>query len=159
MYVKSKKVDQPNFLASAKFQNFTQQVDDTGVTANSEGKKIVPAGSVYKNANGVAIGLLFNDADVTNGPQPVAVMYQGIVYGARLPKAVSDEDKAKMPGIIFKDDYDSREEEVSYVATTDTKYQAGTTYYSKTNDVYKKLVAGTDYTVGDNITGTIYVAE
>ena len=48
MYVKSKKVDQPNFLASAKFQNFTQQVDDTGVTANSEGKKIVPAGSVYK---------------------------------------------------------------------------------------------------------------
>ena len=60
-----------------------------------------------------------------------------------------------MKGILFKDEYE--DQDFTYVATTDTKYQAGTTYYSKTNDVYKKLVAGTDYTVGDNISGTVYV--
>lgn len=110
MYVKSNKVQDPQFLASAKFQNFTRQIDDTGVTANSEGKKIVKAGTVYKNENGVAIGLVFANVDVTNGPQPGAVMYEGWVYGARLPEVVTDADKATMPGIHFKDDYEAQEE-------------------------------------------------
>lgn len=100
MYVTSKKVDQPQFLKSSKFQNFTKQIDDTGVSANEEGKKIVPAGTVYKE-NGVAIGLTFHDADVTYGPQPVAVMVEGYVITDRLPAVVEEADKAKMTGIKF----------------------------------------------------------
>lgn len=155
MYVEKQSVQEVNFLASAKFQNFTRQISDEGVTADAKGKKIVPAGTVYRNENGVAIGLVFADVDVTYGPQPGAVMYQGIVLGNRLPETVSEKDKETMKGILFKDEYE--DQDFTYVATTDTKYQAGTTYYSKTNDVYKKLVAGTDYTVGDNISGTVYV--
>ena len=109
MYVKQKTVNEVNFLASSKFQNFTRMVSDTGVTANAEGKKIVPAGTVFRNENGVAIGLLFHDVDVTNGPHEAAVMYQGIVIGARLPAEVSAADKATMTGIMFKDDYESQE--------------------------------------------------
>ena len=108
MFVKINKVEEPQFLASAKFQNFTYQIDDTGVEANSEGKKIVPAGTVYKNSNEVAIGLTFHDVDVTNGPQPVAVMVKGIVYNSRLPKKVEDGDKKTMTGIMFKDDYEAQ---------------------------------------------------
>lgn len=155
MYVKQNKVNEVNFLASSKFQNFSRMVSDEDVEVNERGHKIIPAGTVYRNENGVAIGLLFHDVDVTNGPHECAVMYQGIVYGARLPKTVSDADKATMKGIIFKDDYENQD--FNYVATTDTKYQAGTTYYSKTGDKYKKLVAGTDYTVGSDISGTVYV--
>lgn len=109
MYVKQNSVNEVNFLASSKFQNFTRMVSDTGVTADANGRKIVPAGTVYKNENGVAIGLLFHDVDVTNGPHEAAVMYQGIVLGARLPAEVSEADKATMKGIMFKDDYEDQE--------------------------------------------------
>ena len=100
MYVTSKKVDQPQFLKSAKFQNFTKQINDTGVSANEEGKKIVPAGTVYKE-NEKAIGLTFHDVDVTYGPQPVAVMVEGYVIEERLPKTVEQADKTTMTGIKF----------------------------------------------------------
>ena len=40
MYVKKESVNEVNFLASAKFQNFTYQVDDTGIQADENGKKI-----------------------------------------------------------------------------------------------------------------------
>lgn len=111
MYVKQKKVNEVNFLASSKFQNFTRMVSDEGVESNEDGRKIVPAGTVYKNENGVAIGLLFHDVDVTNGPHEAAVMYQGIVLGARLPETVSTADKATMKGIMFKDEYENQEAE------------------------------------------------
>lgn len=106
MYVKSNKIDDVNFLASSKFQNFTRLVSDESVEANERGRKIVPAGTVYKNENGVAIGLLFHDVDVTNGPHEAAVMYEGWVLASRLPETISDADKATMPGIKFKDEYE-----------------------------------------------------
>lgn len=101
MYVKKENVKEVNFLASAKFQNFTYQVDDTGIEADEKGKKIVRAGTVYKK-DGKAIGLVFADVDVTNGPQPAAVMVEGYVLEARLPEEVSAEDKATMPEIKFR---------------------------------------------------------
>ncbi len=101
MYVSKESVQEKNFLASAKFQNFTYQVDDTGVSANEEGKKIVQAGTVYKK-DGKAIGLIFADVDVTHGPQPAAVMVEGYVLEARLPAEISAEDKAAMPEIKFR---------------------------------------------------------
>lgn len=101
MYVKKESVNEVNFLASAKFQNFTYQVDDTGIEADENGRKIVQAGTVYKE-NEKAIGLVFADVDVTNGPQPVAVMVEGYVIESRLPKAVESSDKATMTGIKFR---------------------------------------------------------
>ncbi len=108
MYIKQNSVSEVNFLASSKFQNFTRMVKSEGVVADKNGRKIVPAGTVYKNENDVAIGLLFHDVDVTEGDHEAAVMYQGIVYNARLPKKVTDEEKKTMPGILFKDDYDAQ---------------------------------------------------
>jgi len=43
-----------------------------------------------------------------------------------------------------------------YILATSTKYKDGTKYYSKSGDTYTLLIEGTDYSVGDNITGTIY---
>jgi len=102
MYVKRRKIDDINFLASSRYQNFTYQVDDTGVEANENGRKIIPAGTVFKK-DGKAIGLTFHDADVTEGPQPVAVMVEGWVVENRLPAAISEEDKASMPNIKYRE--------------------------------------------------------
>ena len=43
-----------------------------------------------------------------------------------------------------------------YTQTTDLTYQANTDYYELDDDEYVLLIQGTDYQVGDNITGTIY---
>ena len=101
MYVRKESVKEKNFLASAKFQNFTYEVDDTGITADENGKKIVEAGTVYKK-DGKAIGLIFADVDVTHGPQAGTVMVEGYVLEARLPAEVSEADKATMTGIKFR---------------------------------------------------------
>ena len=43
-----------------------------------------------------------------------------------------------------------------YLLATTTKYQNGIKYYSKSGNTYTLLVAGTDYTIGSTITGTVY---
>ena len=43
-----------------------------------------------------------------------------------------------------------------YSLTDDTTYQSGTNYYSLDGDEYVLLIPGTDYTIGDTITGSVY---
>lgn len=45
-----------------------------------------------------------------------------------------------------------------YILATTTTYQKNTKYYTKSGNTYTLLVEGTDYTVGDTITGTKYQA-
>ncbi|RKD22556.1 hypothetical protein BEP19_09855 [Ammoniphilus oxalaticus] len=96
------KVEQINFLASAKFINFTYQVSGDGVVANAEGIKVVPAGTVYPANDETAIGILFNDVDVTQGPQPGAVLVEGYVLEERLPQAPTEEAKEAMKEVKFR---------------------------------------------------------
>lgn len=103
MYAKNnEKAEQINFLASAKYQNFTYEVSDSGVSADEKGRKIVPAGSVYPANDGTAVGILFNDVDVTHGPQPGAVMVEGYVLEDRLPVAPAAEAKTALSEIKFR---------------------------------------------------------
>jgi hypothetical protein len=102
MYAKSVSVNQNNFLASDKFVAFTYQVSDAGVVANSEGKKIVPAGTVYPLNDATAVGILTTEVDVTNGPQPGSVMVEGYVIEARLPVAPIAAAKTAMKEIKFR---------------------------------------------------------
>jgi hypothetical protein len=75
-------------------------VDDTGVTANVEGKKIVPAGTIIgggflkdravkavKANSAMAEGVLRYDVDVTYGPANGAAVIHGFVDLNRLPEA------------------------------------------------------------------------
>lgn len=82
------------------YVNLTVTVSDTGVVANAEGKKVVPAGTIigggFLNSqsinavktNGVgAEGVLFSDVDVTYGPAPGAALIHGFVALDKLPEA------------------------------------------------------------------------
>lgn len=102
MYASRKSVNQINFLASANFQAFTYQVSDAGVTANADGRKIVPAGTVYPANDATAIGILLNDVDVTNGPQPGSVIVEGYIIESRLPVAPDVLAKPEMTEIKFR---------------------------------------------------------
>lgn len=86
MYVSPKRTAADiNILKSSKFQSFTVQVSDAGVTANAHGRKIVPAGTIYPANDATATGILYKDVDVTNGPQPGANIVEGYIIKGRLP--------------------------------------------------------------------------
>lgn len=102
MYVSKQTASQVNFLASAHFQSFTTQVNNAGVTANAQGRKIVPAGTVYPANDATAQGILLNDVDVTNGPQPGALVVEAYVIAERLPVAPAEAAKTAMKEIKFR---------------------------------------------------------
>lgn len=83
------------------YVNMPITVDDTGITANADGKKIVPAGTIMGggvladpeelatpvNGSG-SEGVLFNDVDVTYGPAPGAMTIHGFIDLSKLPASV-----------------------------------------------------------------------
>lgn len=52
------------------------------------GRTIVPAGAVIPANGSTAVGLLYEDIDVTEGAAPGSVVVEGTVYGDRLPAAL-----------------------------------------------------------------------
>ena len=98
----AQKFERVNFLASAKVQAFTHQISDTGVTADSKGRKIVKAGTVYPANDGTAKGIVYKDVDVTNGPQPGSLIVEAYILEARLHTAPSAEAKAALTKITFR---------------------------------------------------------
>ncbi|NGP60066.1 hypothetical protein FLT15_17480 [Paenibacillus thiaminolyticus] len=82
------------------YVNVAITVDNVGVTANSDGKKIVPAGTIMgggvladpsvlakKSNDENAEGVLFNDVDVTHGPASGALLIHGFIDLKKLPEA------------------------------------------------------------------------
>ena len=61
-------------------------VASAGVTANSEGKKIVKAGKIYPANDDTATGVLLHDTDVTNGDAPGTIIIHGFIDNAKLIK-------------------------------------------------------------------------
>jgi hypothetical protein len=117
-------VQQPEFLASQHYINFSSTVINTGITAEESGKKYAKAGSLVAE-DGTVIkitrsgssgsytyalsatpaGLLFHTVDVTDGPQPAALMVEGYVLLDRLEttyiKEAIEDVKAALPNIKF----------------------------------------------------------
>lgn len=96
------KTEQINFLASAKYQAFTVQVSDSGVVAGADGRKVVPAGTVWPLNDATAQGILFNDVEVTYGPQPASLLVEAYILEARLPVAPVAAAKTAMKEIKFR---------------------------------------------------------
>ncbi len=82
-------------------------VGDTGVVADSEGKKIVKAGTivagdpVVTTNTSAAEGVLFYDVDVTYGPAPGAMIIHGFIDLSKLPEAPSTDAKATLNQVVF----------------------------------------------------------
>lgn len=96
------KKEEINFLASADYVAFTYQISNSGVAANAQGRKIVPAGTVWPLNDATAVGILLSDTDVTEGPQPGSVIVDGWILEARLPVAPAAAAKTAMKAIKFK---------------------------------------------------------
>jgi hypothetical protein len=111
-YVESTHIDQTNFLASGRFQSFTEYVDNTfyAVVTDNRGRKVIPAGTIFPANDATAKGVTIDEVDVTDNAAPVGVIVEGYLLQQRLPVAPSDSAKTAMTGIKWRDD----------AATTDT---------------------------------------
>lgn len=100
MYAKTVNYDNtPEFLAAEHYVCFTATAVNTGITADSNGKKWIVAGSLI-DADGrvvtvtgstgsytpsaAPVGIAFHTVDVTEGPQPISLMVEGYVIAERL---------------------------------------------------------------------------
>jgi hypothetical protein len=100
------------------YVNVAVTVDNTGITANADGRKIVPAGTILGNGvlqdptklakkavttTGVsnAEGVLFEDTDVTYGPASGAMTIHGFVDLAKIPAAPTEEEITALKQITF----------------------------------------------------------
>lgn len=89
-------------------------VDDTGISVDVNGKKIVPAGTIVgggritdetqmvKESNDAnAEGILLYDVDVTYGPKDGSMIIHGFIDLTKLPSAPTDDAKTAMNMIKF----------------------------------------------------------
>lgn len=90
------------FLKSQYFIPFTYQADDKAEgVVTVDGRKILKGGSAYPKNDATAIGLVFQDYDVTDGPVAISVIVSGEVMTERLPVPVVAVAQTAMKNIGF----------------------------------------------------------
>lgn len=70
------------------------------VTRN--GRTIVPAGAVVPANGATAVGILYEDIDVTDGAAPGSIVTKGVIYGDRLPAPLAEAAASALTGITVK---------------------------------------------------------
>lgn len=71
------------------------------VVTRSDGSKYVPAGSIIPSNNSSAVGILYENVDVTVGNMPGSIVVAGRVYKDRLPVVVDSDAATALTGITF----------------------------------------------------------
>ena len=107
------------------------------VQTTSENGKYVPMGTAYPTNDGSAIGITYEDVDVTTGNMPGSVVTKGVVYENRLAITNIAYDAVSPVGTENPSEegwYERSGSAGSYVytLTTDTTVDSEKTYYEKT---------------------------
>ena len=93
-------LNRPNFLASEvslRTVTYTFASSYAGyVTEN--GRKIIKAGSIYPTNDASAVGIVFQDVDITDGDKVEALMVAGHYYSDKLPVAPDTTAKTALAG-------------------------------------------------------------
>lgn len=64
-------------------------------------RTIVPAGAIIPANGSTAVGILYEDIDVTDGDAAGSIITKGTVYEDRLPAAAESDAKSALTGITF----------------------------------------------------------
>lgn len=84
------------FLAHEECVRETRQIAQAGATTTAGGGKYVKMGTPYPSNDGQAIGIVYEDVDVTTGNMPGSVVTKGIVYEDRLPVTLAAAAKTAL---------------------------------------------------------------
>lgn len=75
--------------------------DNTAVIIEEDGTKMIRAGAVYPSNDSNAVGIVFEDADVTYGEHAVSIMVAGRVNKDVLEISAEAEIALKANGLFF----------------------------------------------------------
>ena len=90
----------PNWLSSEVGMQLKSAMLTPSMGTLLNGKTIVKSGTVFKSST--INGLVFGDADVSNGDIEFAILVGGRVYENRLPASISaDKETLEASGIVF----------------------------------------------------------
>lgn len=125
------------FLAHEECERKTREIPQSMATTEGNGTKYVKMGSAYPSNDGNAVGLVYEDVDVTTGNMPGSVVLKGVVYENRLPiTSVSYDAVTPKSGDNPTEEgwYERSGSSPNYVytLTTDTTVDSEKTYYAKT---------------------------
>ena len=91
------------FLAHEECVRETRQMAQNNYAVVTEGEtKHVPMGTPYPTNDGNAIGIVYEDVDVTTGDMPCSVVTKGDVIEGRLAVALNGATKSALQGLGFK---------------------------------------------------------
>lgn len=115
--------------------------DSTLAVTTDEGGKYVPMGTAYPTNDGNAVGILYEDVDVTTGNMPGSVVTGGAtVYEDRLAVTGAQYNAVTLKDLVSPKDqgwYESNgQSPATYTLSTDTTVNTSKTYYSKDGDEY-----------------------
>lgn len=79
----------------------TRQIAQVGATTGENGSKYVKMGTVYPANDATAVGIVYEDIDVTTGDMPGSVVTKGDVYEDRLPVTLAEAAKTALEGKGF----------------------------------------------------------
>lgn len=87
-------LNHPNFLASeVGLRTITYTFSKSKGTLEN-GRQIIPAGTIYPANDGTAVGIVFQDVDVTDGDAVAALMVGGVYLADKLSATVAEAAKA-----------------------------------------------------------------
>lgn len=81
------------FLAHEECTRITVEADATNdaVVTAANGGKYLPMGTVYPSNDEEAIGIIYEDVDVSTGNMPASLVTKGVVYVNRLPEELTED--------------------------------------------------------------------
>lgn len=123
------------FLAHEECVRKTKQIPAAGALTGANGGKYVPMGKIWPSADANAVGIVYEDVDVSAGDMPGSVVMSGVVYEERLYDAADSYSSATVPSGGNPKQLGLYERSGSspnyvYTLTTDTTAADGKTYYS-----------------------------
>ena len=145
------------FLAHEECVRETREIaqDSALVQTAADGAKYVPMGTAYPTNDGNAIGIVYEDVDVTTGNMPGSVVTNGVVIEDRLAitgASYSSVTPETGDNPAEKGWYERSGSSPNYVytLTDDTTVTQGTTYYARSDvrlaSAAKTALAGKGFT-------------
>lgn len=139
----------PGYFLAYDDENVTRETREIAqnsalVVTSEDGTKHVPVGTAYPSNDGNAIGILYEDVDVTVGNMPGSVITgKAVVYENRLAITGAQYDAVTLKNLVSPKEqgwYESDgQDPATYTLSTDTTVNTSKTYYSKSGDTYSAV--------------------
>lgn len=122
------------FLAHEECVRETRQIPQEGASTAENGGKYVPMGTAYPSNDANAIGIVYEDVDVSTGNMPGSVVTKGVIIEGRLAITDYDYDSVTLKNLVSpkKQGWQERSgtsPDYTYADSTDTTVDTSKTYY------------------------------